>query len=406
MSRIKKMLVKIMFGDGDSVRVLRFSPLVFLLMALPTVMLTALVFKGAPIWLTLFRFLILLIGAITVSFLGGALYVQDIYELGSLKQGMGFLLGAIFGIKLPKIDINADTDNRWKESRIGLVGGPGFIKVAPGYIVVLEELKKPIHVLGSGNHSVGRFQYIRDAYCLEELGGKIGSVSAVSKDGLRVSVTDISYRIRFSFINKTNQDESNPYPFSTRAAINLSYYRSVGATGEVASWEKSIEGAIRSKISAYIRETSLEKLLSSRYEEVTPVQELHSLLNSPDMRNQIKNIGADLLLCEVGGFDFGDLDAGAHRIRRWSAEWDGETRLIHAQGEAEFLATQERGRAEGKVNLMQSVSRALNDVSSGRKEERKVEDNLRKIVLARTAQVIEAMTSIYEKKETRQSRDK
>ena len=357
----------------------------------------------------LLRYFSIPLVSIFVTLILGALYIQDIYELKSLRESFNYIWKTFFVTMLPVINIPKEVDSvKSDNDQLRVIGGPGYLDVQPGNIVVLEELTKPSDVLGAGKREINRFQTIKEVFSLKEKSGAIDEVSVITKDGIKVSIHDINYRFRFLSINDGNVSErlkSNPYPFSTRAAVDLAYKRAVGPSGEPPHWESSVKGVVSSTITSFLKRTSLDALTSSAYDKKAPLEEIFDDLNSPHTRDRLKKIGAELLWCEVGKLDFGKLDADAHRMRKWAAEWDGREQLIQAQGDAEFLANQERGRAEGQVNLLQSVSHALRDANRGDDSSLKKDENLRKIVLARTAQVIEAMTSIYEQQSKKKGKN-
>ena len=331
-------------------------------------------------------------------FVFGAFYIQDIYELVSPKTALGFMLSTFWGIALPSWEISANTDYETLQS----IRGPGFLKISPGMIVVVEDLKKPTDVFGAGKHKIKRFQYIRASFNLEEKEkildvkeGKDERLKTMTKDALDVSL-GIMYRFRFLSLRDGESLEhflQDPYPFSMRAAFDLAYKSNKKDT---VAWENAVNGIVSSAVKDYLKRAGVEKITSLKYIDKAPLDDIKSKLSSPDIRKKLKNVGAELLWFDVGSVDFGELEAGKYRKKIWLEEWNGVSELIQAQGDAEFLASEERGRAEGQVELLRSVSRALGEISEGSNNEHNVDENLRRIVLARIVQVIEAMTSIYD----------
>ena len=357
--------------------------------------------------------LLALIGA----FVAGSFYIKDIYELEDYRAAVSFMRVSILEIFFPTLKISNGSKEIKDDdiSTLDCIGGPGFLKIEPGNIVVLERLQSPSDVLGAGKYPISRFETIKAIFSLQDYYGKIEDFSAVTKDGIKVIVSGVEYGFRFSSINKNSTSRrlsSNPYPFSARAAIDIVYNRVVGDKGQPSPWKNSVQGAIRGTIIGHIKRTQLDYLivstplkansrkahvLSETYVENSPLDALHEKLNSPEMRKRLRGMGAELLWCGIGRLDLDFLDVNEQRLEKWLIKWTGNTKVIQAQGEAEGLASQERGRAEGQVDLLKSISQALKEVNMGTNSERNnIDKNLRNIVLARTAQVIEAMTSIYE----------
>ena len=392
------LLEKIAFDEDESYAILRRLP--FILFSFSFVFFLSFEFLlKLPIvpWI-FFRFLIVPVIAFVFVFVFGAFYIQDIYELESPKEALDFMLSTFWGIVLPSWDISSSTDYEKLKS----IRGPGYLKIAPGTIVIVENLKKPTDVFGAGKHKIKRFQYIRASFdlgekerVLDRKDKKDERIKTVTKDALEVS---LGVKYRFRFLPTRREDEGlehfskDPYPFSMRAAFDLAYK---GNKKDTNDWENAVSGIISSTVKSYIKGEGLEKISWPKYIDKAPLDEIKSKLNSTDVREKLKQVGAELLWFDVGGFDFGKLEVRKYQRRKWLEEWDGVSDLITAQGDAEFLANEERGRAEGQVDLLRSVSRGLSEIREGSTNELDVDENLRKIVLARIVQVIEAMTSIY-----------
>jgi hypothetical protein len=136
------------------------------------------------------------------------------------------------------------------------------------------------------------------------------------------------------------------------------------------------------------------------------------------MQVSLRNMtGAELLWHNIGNFDIEPLDSKPEedpdnnskqeirrsikdqRLKSWLAQWTGTAAVIRARGVAEKLSQEESGRAETTAVMLQSIMNALNDSGvadvSGDAAETRLDENLWNIVLARTAQIIESLTSFY-----------
>jgi hypothetical protein len=111
-------------------------------------------------------------------------------------------------------------------------------------------------------------------------------------------------------------------------------------------------------------------------------------MKSPETRRNLKSAGAELLWYDIGRFE-ASLEVANERMKAWFAKWEGTSAIIRAQGEAEIISTEERGRAESQVTILTGIIQALDDANLPNE----IESNMWNIVLARTAQIIESMTN-------------
>ena len=77
---------------------------------------------------------------------------------------------------------------------------------------------------------------------------------------------------------------------------------------------------------------------------------------------------------------------------------------MRAQGEAESISSRERGRAESQAVLLRSVAQALQEIDAhGKHDKATTAKNLWNIVMARTAQILESMSSTHNTKQEKES---
>jgi hypothetical protein len=341
-----------------------------------------------------------------IVFLGGVLihgvlYLQDIYEIQAFSRVLEYLLGATFGAPLPSLKIS-NGKKEIKEGEINTldrIGGPGLLNIKPGNVVVLETLLAPSRIIGAGEHRVGRGEIIKEIIVLEEYSGKIEEILVSTRDGIDVKVVDVEYRF---CINQVNQDDSlrtlqNPYPFSRKSVYNLVYGRNVSADGTIGLWTTAVQNAVKGIISEHIANHDLDALILPRVFAHHPMYELRRKFDLPQSQDKIKAAGARLLWINVGNFSIVSEEIGKQRLEVWLAKQSGVAKIMRAQGEAEGIASRERGRAESQAVLLRSIAQALQEIDvDGKHDKAKTAKNLWNIVMARTAQILESMSSTHD----------
>jgi hypothetical protein len=345
------------------------------------------------------RYFIAFLAAITIAFFVGGRYVQDIYELTSYRKALSYVLTAVFGlpgypeleISEGKMQLRADEVNTLKE-----IGGPGYVIIRPGNIVLFERLHSPAAVRSGGKHFVSRYETIKDVVPLEEQDGVWPESAASSKDGIEVRVKDIRFRYRLypgrRYGGFTSRTWEEPYPFSTQSVKNYAYNRTIDEKGQVNSWFNSVKFIVDNAITEFISTHTIDELTAPGATGDDPRGKIKQTIESPRSRKLLRDIGAEILWCEIGHFEITDKRVSAQRLETWQMRWSGKADQVRAEGEAQRLTSQELGRAEGQAELLQSIARSLDELGLKKGE---ALSRVRSIVLIRTAQILEAMTDRY-----------
>ena len=401
--RISSLIEQILFADGVW-GVLR---LFLVLFAIFVLALGGAFFVETPLFnlptgqlfTQLFRYSLIPVSVVINVLLLGALYIQDIYELEEYKDARRFLLATLFSIGYPSITIEdgkaiePDGQTNLLES----VGGPGWLKVMPGNAVLLESLKQPTRVLGHGYYFIPRFEKINAIVDLRDQEDTRSDTDAATKDGMVVKVGNIRFRYRIdSGLEEnrfTRRSSRNPYPFSEEAVLKFAYARSVGKTG-VTDWHRMVWLAIEGAITGYISQHNLDTIMAPRELGSDPRDAIKKQVDAEGVHARLRGIGARLLWVDIGYLEVEQPDVDRKRREYWEAKWSGNAAVIRAQGEAERIAIQEQGRAEGQASLLTSIANSLKDAGI-----QETDENLWNIVLARTAQILESTTSIYQREE-------
>ena len=353
----------------------------------PVLQFTAVIFTG-----DCRRYLLAPLAAFTAALFLGARYVQDIYKLDTFRLGLNYLLASIFAINYPALLISEGKKQIHKNEMnlLDAVGGPGFVIVRPGNVVLFERLKSPSNVRAAGAHFISRLETIKDIANLDDQHGYIDKVSATTKDGIEIEVLDIHfrYRLRAGFRpgDYTERTPDNPYPYSIQAVRHMAYHRVVNEDGLI-DWHSTVSGVIKGVITDYIYQHQFDYLTTPRVEGFNPRTEIRTQFNSKTVRERLRHLGAELLWLDIGHFNFPEKAVGEQRLDSWQAKWIGNATVERAYGDAQRLAYQEMGRAEAQAEMLLSIVHALEDARvSGSPEQ-----NLQKIVLARTAHILDAM---------------
>lgn len=362
-----------------------------------------------------FRHMIIPIAVFVGMLLASAAYVQDVYELPNFRLGLKYIQAAFLGIDYPRLSI-AEGKKKIPKGAVNLIdtiGGPGYVNIRPGNVVLFESLRSPSSVRANTVNFISRFETIKEIVSLEDQHGFIEQVGAKTKDGIEVVVRDIHYRYRLRtgrrFGDHEKRKAQNPYPYSIEAVKDMAYNRSVGGDG-VGSWHMAVGGAINGGITDFIKSHKFDNLTAPNYEDDDPRAEIAKAMNTR-IRLGLRSVGAELLWFDVGHFSVSDrmkTEIEDQRIDTWSARWDGDAMVVRSYGEARRLAYQEMGRAEGQADLLLSIIQALDEAGYesgfGDGEQRKQRlKNLRAIIWMRIAQILDTAAE-ESQKETSKSK--
>ena len=300
--------------------------------------------------------------SVLVFWLAGR-YVQALYKLDSVMEGVRFILRSRFGMSSfgPWIKVEKGTITKGEDSIVATTGGPGNVIVYNDSAVVLEKDGRLTRVEGSGYVKLEPFERI---FGIIDLRPKrwVVTVEAMTKDGIPISWdAEIHYQI---VDNGQEPSEDAPYPFSKdavfRAAINN--YEFVGRDAKQ-DWEARIVvgramGSLRTILSRYY----LNDLVGLTEQDARDARRLVQAELDGALRNAVTSLGAKLLAVKLDNFQVRD-EITQQWIDAWRAGWHHWSTTTLAEGEAEQIRAYETAKAEAQMSLLVTIGKALEGVS-------------------------------------------
>ena len=350
----------------------------------------------SPLLLSLngLRFWVMPIAALLGALLVGATFVKDVYEVPQLRHAIRYLQAAAFAIFQPRLTVK-DGKEGAEDAAFNLlqsIGGPGYVNVTPGSVVLLERLNAPSNVYGEGEHYVTRQERIKQIAPLDDQHGQIEKVPATTKDGITIIVRAVQYRYRMrtgrQLGDYTVRVPEKPYPFSIQAMRSLTYNPTVANKGQT-SWHVSVRSIISAAITDYIYKHNIDYLTAPVKDTVQdPRAEIREQLNSAITREQLRKVGAELLWVDIGHFDIAVEGVDIQRVSTWQASWEGKANIERAYGEAQRAAYEELGRAEAQAEILMTILHSLSDAVLTQD----ASDELRHVILNRTAEFVDSVS--------------
>jgi hypothetical protein len=334
---------------------------------------------------------------ILLGLIVGGRFIQDVYNLNGFWVAFRYLLASIFGFLYPYLRIEKGEMVLFPDETnpLAIIGGPGFVAISPGNAVLFEYLRSTAAVRGAGTFFIDRFERIKQIIDLRDQHGTIESTQAMSRDGLLVTVRDIRFRYRLAGGRKISRNTGRvlqePFPFSSQAIRNMVYNRSMLRNGNVTPWAVAVSFNFDGEITDFVRKSWLDQVTAPE-EPQDPRLDIRRALNMPGTRSRLRSVGAELLWFDIGHFEFDDPAIEEQRILAWGADFIGDSDVIRAFGDAKRKADMELARAETQAELVLSLVYALREAG--------LDDDVRgeamqKLILLKTAQVLEAMSKIH-----------
>ena len=359
---------------------LSFIPDLFLLMVAP--------FTIFECW----RYLLIPLLANVAAILIGARYVQDIYEFKTFRPAWNYILACMFGMDYPSLIIE-DGKKKIKDGELNLVneiGGPGYIKIQQGNVVLFERLRGPSNVRAAGTHFVQRLERIKEIASLDDQESLIETIMVTTKDGIDVTIKQVRYRYRLRTGRRPGdyavRSPVNPYPFSVHAVRQMAYERTVSAEGLI-SWHNMIESVIRGTIADYVSRRRFLELSSFQDPTQNAREELRAELNSKRVRERLRRFGAELLWFDIGHFVVPSKEVDDQRVATWGAKWAGNAFLTRYRAEAENAERIEEARTQAQAKLLEAIIAELGSATLKGSSRQ----NMQHIFLAQTARLIQSM---------------
>lgn len=340
------------------------------------------------------RYWLLIPLAFIYSYIQAARYLKDLYELPDLSEAFRYLLACSFSansrpmvsVDKGKLDIGPEEINL-----IDRIGGPGLVAVSPGNVVLFEKLTGLSRVVGEGFHDIHRFEMIKEVVTLDEQYQPLENVEAVTVDGIPVRVTLIHIRFK---LRERESDWASTYGDSLQgdayrgAVKNYAYNRLVSAEGFMAL-NQMVAVIIERSVKKYINRHTIDQIITPDDRMVDSRQALKNELTGPEVRAELKDIGARLVGLELGAFEFPDAPIDHFRLGKWKETKRGEIKVLEAEGRAYELSRQDAVRSKSQAEMIQGIINALEDLQIN-----DVKD-LDTLIKIRTAQILDTWSGLY-----------
>ncbi len=345
-------------------------------------------------WETL-RLAITPLVAFSIILLAAAYFIKDVYALPQLRMGLSYVFYSMFGTNYPRLVIDGGK-KQLKEGEFNLldkIGGPGYVVVQPGNAVLFSRLRGPSGVGITRSVFLKRFETISMIASLDEQHYNEEELGPITtKDGIKVTLRDINYRFRV--VSSTPRSLQNPYPFDQEAIRKMAANRTVNTFG-ISSWRQNVNGMIRSALINYINDHTIDFLTAPREGGIDPRSDMRAAMMSERSLRTFETVGAELLWIDVGHIDINGSEVDAERVNFWAADWVGSADAARAFGDAKRQAYQEIARAEAQAEMIMGIAHSLENMNMYNDPG----DNIRNILLTRTAQIIDAISHAEDQSE-------
>jgi len=295
-------------------------------------------------------------------------FVNAVYQLGGLRDGIKFLLFSRFGRPGfgPWAKIEQGEIAEGGPEIITHLGGPGNLIIYRDSAVVLERGGRLTQVVGSMEDGERHFPEVRafeKIYDIVDLRPKrwVHSVQAMSKDGIRINWdAEVRYQIGDGGRRSTARE---PYPLSEENVFRAATSKWVLAPGkaETMDWEgQLVIAAAERNLRMLLAQHRLDELIGLTEIEEQAVRETLQEELAQRLRDEVPRWGAQILQVTLGNLAVDDTIT-QQWIKNWRAYWQNWSAHHLAPGEASHVYQYEKAKAEAQMELIAGITRGLQD---------------------------------------------
>ena len=337
-------------------------------------------------WGNMLRFLIVPVGSVVLVIMAGGRFLQDVYALEGYWPALSYILSSMFGLWYAKLVIDDGVPKIEENEFSSLLtfGGPGIVLVQPGNAVMFRQLRSRSRHGITSSVFLRRFETIGMIADLEDQEEVIEELRVVTKDGIKVVVKGIKYRYRV--ISNQPKTLDNPYPFLDAELDKMAYNMSIGDRGQP-TWRAFIKQAVTTYVKEFLIDYTVDELTAPRMDARSPWKDIHVRLTNSSQIPNIRSVGTDMLWIDLGHIHIVSDVVDESRIGFWAADWVGNAEAKMAYATGTRMAYQEQARAEAQAELIMSIAHGLEGINLSKNSS----DNIRKIFLMRTAEVLNSL---------------
>jgi len=355
-------------------------------------------------WLSIYfswnvmRFYIFPIGCLVILILLAARYIQDIYAIKSYQVCVDYVTMTLFGSAYPLLRIKKGKKilKEGEENTVDIIGGPGYIYIDPSSAVLIEGMTTPARVETQGQFLLTRYEKLGEIVDLTDQHGTVDRRTAISKDGITVTVQNIQFRYRIHGAYRragiTGRNPNNPYPFSVRSIRRIAYARQANRDS-LSNWTGSVSGKIDGEILRFIRQNPLDEVITGRPGEPTVRDQIINQLRSPGFRRGLSEIGAELLWFDIGYISFEEPLVEQEWINVWAAPWRGQAEVNKAEGDIQRTVQMDMARAQAQADALKAL---IDSFQEEQLDSDMNPDSMAKLFLFKVSHVLEGMTRSYQ----------
>lgn len=340
-----------------------------------------------------FRYLILPLSAILIVIVGAANYVRGMFNVPTFRMALDHIVSALFFVNVSSMRISRSQRvlAPGEQNKIDIIGGPGYLEVEQDSAVLVRGPYGNLRI-GSGRVLFMRnFERIVNIISTEDQHDRQEEKTLTTRDGIKIVLRNMDWRFRVlppEGENEGRRTLSNPYPMSPEALRNMTYNMNSDANGNV-DWRIAVKNIVTGAVEDFVYANTVDEVTSPSFSGGDPRRRMREQAFVPGITANLRNIGARLLWIDAGIPDIPEPDVDNSRINLWASDLMGDSEARMAYAQARTAIYHEQGRAEGQAELIIGITQALNQIEMGDDPDQ----NLRNILLFRTAQLLEAMAN-------------
>jgi hypothetical protein len=318
---------------------------------------------------------------------GSAMYVRDIYALPSLWAGFRYVLSSMFATGYPRLRIDQGVPQppESENSLILQIGGPGEVIVEPDNAALFRHLRERARPVIMEAHFLAPFEQLAYSLDLNEQQSQRDEITGMTRDGIQIVLRDVHFRYRVRLLRPRTPED--PFPFDLAQMNNMIANLSATSTG-IETWIAAVERIVVGQIIDFIAANSIDYLTAPARGGSDPRGDLMRNI-FPTVQSALRNVNAELLWVDTGHIEVVTDIVNERRTTLWASAWVGESNETLAYGSALRQAYRGLGRAQAQAELILSITEALSPSRLGPR----TSANIRRLLLARTAQVLDALSS-------------